>query len=63
MSKHDNLKYLLKRKARKDYRCAQCDQEILPGQYYYSEQIDMVKPPSLVLYKFCEPCGLAKINA
>jgi hypothetical protein len=60
MTKHEQAKYLVKTKSRSNHYCSLCGRNIVAGDYYYKEQLDMRKPPSIVLKAFCEQCGLNK---
>jgi hypothetical protein len=56
MGKYDNLRYLKKTKARTTHRCDTCNNQIMPGEYYYIETINDKFLHSLHAKRFCAEC-------
>jgi hypothetical protein len=57
MGKYDEIKKLVKKKARVDHKCSKCGRIITRGTDYYKEDIGRInKPPNLLLRDFCLEC-------
>ncbi|MBM4273709.1 MAG: hypothetical protein FJ134_04485 [Deltaproteobacteria bacterium] len=56
VSKYDCLKILKMTKAIKFHFCSNCDKEIIPGEYYYKENIKDKYIHALNLKNYCTSC-------
>ena len=56
ISKYDNLKFFKKTKARVNHICLKCGQQIIAGDYYYTETIKDKFLHALHNKKFCNNC-------
>jgi hypothetical protein len=58
MGKHENGKFLEKKKARKAWNCIKCRRPIKPGEGYYRETLGLINPsPGTQFYSYCVECG------
>jgi hypothetical protein len=57
MTKYDDLKYIIKMKAKIQHSCHQCGKYIEVGELYYKEKIDVKPSPNFILREFYEKCG------
>lgn len=58
MTKYESAKYLVRKKARIQHECHGCGKLIKVGELYFKETVDMWPPRTLVLFEFCEKCGI-----
>ena len=57
MGKYEDAKFLVKRKARKEWACSKCGEKIAIGQLYYRESLGLIdKGPHIVLQAYCNDC-------
>ncbi len=58
MGKYEDAKFLVIRKARKEWTCFRCGKRISIGQYYYRESLGLIdKGPNITLQAYCKDCG------
>ena len=58
MGKYEDAKFLVIRKARKEWTCFRCGERISIGQYYYRESLGLIdKGPNITLQAYCKDCG------
>ena len=58
MGKYENAKFLVIKKARKNYLCVICKKDILSKEHYYRESLGLINPgPNIELRAYCIDCA------